>query len=314
MEVEIYPEFTKLPAAIPRKKNTAAQKDLNDRNSQKECVRTINENFGPRDLWCTFTYRRGCEPLDYNEALNNMRNYIRRIQRRRKRLGLPPTRYVGVIEWQEDEEKGIRCHHHVFFDGAMSMEEVEKLWGLGDRNELRKLDYDENALNGVGFYTTKAPRGRKKWISSVGLRKAVEKKSYTKFSAAAVGRMAKDRDAIRTAMEKKFPGYWYLEGNARANCCNKQFYISARLLKKAELGDEVTVQYTKLEGMPVPPITGRFCRVTRLYTVETPLGPQEWGEIVDARGRRHNLPARALIKTGSGRTQRTKPRRKRKCT
>ena len=126
--------------------------------------------------------------------------------------------------------------------------------------------------------------------------------------------MAKDRDAIRTAMEKKFPGYWYLEGNARANCCNKQFYISARLLKKAELGDEVTVQYTKLEGMPVPPITGRFCRVTRLYTVETPRGPQEWGEVVDARGRKHNLPARALIKTGSGRTQRTKPRRKRKCT
>ena len=172
-------------------------------------MRTINENFGPRDLWCTFTYRRGCEPLDYDEALNNMRNYIRRIQRRRKRMGLPPTRYVGVIEWQEDEEKGIRCHHHVFFDGAMPMEEVEELWGLGDRNELRKLDYDENALNGVGFYTTKAPRGRKKWISSVGLRKAAEKKSYTKFSAAAVGRMAKDRDAIRTAMEKKFPGYWY---------------------------------------------------------------------------------------------------------
>jgi len=82
LEVEIYPEFTKLPATIPRKKNTAAQKDLNDRNSQKECVRTINENFGPRDLWCTFTYRRGCEPLDYDEALNNMRNYIRRIQRR----------------------------------------------------------------------------------------------------------------------------------------------------------------------------------------------------------------------------------------
>ena len=314
LEVEIYPEFTKLPATLPRKKNTAAQKDLNDRNSQKECVRTINEKFGPRDLWCTFTYRRGCEPLDYDEALNNMRNYIRRIQRRRKRMGLPPTRYVGVIEWQEDEEKGIRCHHHVFFDGAMPMEEVEELWGLGDRNELRKLDYDENALNGVGFYTTKAPRGRKKWISSVGLRKAAEKKSYTKFSAAAVGRMAKDRDAIRTAMEKKFPGYWYLEGNARANCCNKQFYISARLLKKAEPGDEVTVQYTKLEGMPVPPITGRFCRVTRLYTVETPRGPQEWGEVVDARGRKHNLPARALIKTGSGRTHRTKPRRKRKCT
>ena len=112
--MDLYPDFTKLPSTSPRKKNTAAQKDLNDRNSRKECVRTINENFGPRDLWCTFTYRRGCEPLDYDEALNNMRNYIRRIQRRRKRMGLPPTRYVGVIEWQEDEEKGIRCHHHVF--------------------------------------------------------------------------------------------------------------------------------------------------------------------------------------------------------
>ncbi len=110
----------------------------------------------------------------------------------------------------------------MFFDGAMPMEEVEELWGLGDRNELRKLDYDENALNGVGFYTTKAPRGRKKWISSVGLRKAAEKRVTPNSAPPPWGEWQKT--VTRSARQwKKVPGYWYLEGNARANCCNKQF-------------------------------------------------------------------------------------------
>lgn len=94
-------------------------------------------------------------------------------------------------------------------------------------------------------------------------------------------------------------------------------------LKLASMGKAIA-EIKEFEGVPVDRLRelakakkeGRLvvlpCDVGDTVYVETPRGPQEWGEVVDARGRKHNLPARALIKTGSGRTQRTKPRRKRK--
>ena len=92
MEVEIYPEFTRLPSGVKRAKHLAAQRDLNERNSRKACTRVINENFGPRDLWATFTYAPGSEPLDFAEAQANISRYIKRLNYYRKKAGLPCAR------------------------------------------------------------------------------------------------------------------------------------------------------------------------------------------------------------------------------
>lgn len=106
LEVEIYPEFTKgqqseIPTEAQRKKQKLAQWNLNEKNSRKMCERVIIENFGDRDIWATLTYTDENLPETMEEAQKNMQNYIKRLNRRRKKLGLKNARYVYVTEFGE---------------------------------------------------------------------------------------------------------------------------------------------------------------------------------------------------------------------
>ena len=56
MDVEIYPEFRRgqkeqIPDEAKLKKQRQAQRNLNEKNSRKECERTINANFADNDIW-----------------------------------------------------------------------------------------------------------------------------------------------------------------------------------------------------------------------------------------------------------------------
>ena len=64
----------------------------------KYCGRLIIENFTNDDIWMTLTYAEGNEPACWDEAVKNMTNYIRRINYRRKKLGLPKAKYIYVTE------------------------------------------------------------------------------------------------------------------------------------------------------------------------------------------------------------------------
>lgn len=93
LEIEIYPEFVKgqEPKILTEdqiKKQKLAQWNLNEKNSRKMCERTINENFGDRDIWATLTYTDDQIPETMEEADRNMHNYIRRLNYRRKKQGL----------------------------------------------------------------------------------------------------------------------------------------------------------------------------------------------------------------------------------
>lgn len=254
MEVEVYPEFARPPSGVKRAKHLAAQRDLNERNSRKACTRVINENFGPHDLWATFTYAPGNEPLDFDEAQANISRYIKRLNYHRKKAGLPSARYVYVTEWQEggEDAEEIRCHHHIVMDGLFPMDEVEKLWKLGRRNQVRRLDCDRHGLSGLGMYITKAPRGKKKWCASVGLRPPRERKNHRDFGPAAVKKMALDHKEIAKRMERKYPGYWYEGGEVRCNPANRLLYVYAQLRRKARPGDHVTVCFDLLDGVRLP--------------------------------------------------------------
>ena len=254
MEVEVYPEFTRLPAGIKREKDRAAQRDLNDRNSRKECIRTINANFGPQDFWATLSYAAGNEPLDFEEAQKNIRNYIKRLNYRRKKADLQPARYVYVTEWQEggEDEEEIRCHHHIVLDGQLPMDEVESCWKLGRRNQVRRLDYDQNGLIGLGTYITKAPRGKKKWCASVGLKKPAQRKNHRDFGPGAMKKMARDPKEIAARLEKKYPGYWYEAASLRCNPVNHLLYLEARMRKRAAPGDRVSILHELLDGVRLP--------------------------------------------------------------
>lgn len=246
LEVEIYPEFTRkqqseIPEAGKKKKDRQAQRNLNEKNSRKQCERTINENFTDEDIWATFTYAEGNAPASMKVAQKNMQNYIRRLNYQRKKRGLPNARYVYVTECGD---KG-RWHHHIVLDGDMDIDTVEKLWTLGKRNQVRRLEKDENGLVGMAKYITK-PKGKgkkeaegkyqKTWTPSKGLKKPKEDKNHYKTKQSHVDRMVNGTLKVEDHMNKWYAeeGYTFAEAEIRYNKWNGQYYIYARMRKPKE--------------------------------------------------------------------------------
>lgn len=239
LEVEIYPEFGRdqknlIPPELSEKQKRA-QKKLNDTNSAKRCERTINENFSDRDIWATFTYSSGCVPESEEEAERNIKNYVRRLNYKRKKMGLPNARYVYTIEHGESG----RWHHHFVTDGDIDMDTIESLWNLGRRNQVRRLSKDENGLTGMGYYLAKEPKskkGSKKWVASKGLKKPDERVNHYKFKRKDVREMVRDANMVKPLMEKWYgpEGYIFTSAKVRYNDFNGRFYIYARMRKQVK--------------------------------------------------------------------------------
>lgn len=258
LEVEIYPEFTRkrqgeIPEEGRRKKDRQAQRNLNEKNSRKQCERVINENFDDGDIWATFTYSAENAPASMKVAKANMQNYIRRLNYQRKKRGLPNARYVYVTE---QGDKG-RWHHHIVLDGDMDMDTVEGLWILGKRNQVRRLEKDENGLVGMAKYVTK-PKGKgkdaeegkyqKTWTPSKGLKKPKEDKNHYKTKQSHVDKMVNGTLPVQEHMDKWYAadGYEFCESEIRYNKWNGQYYIYARMRKpKKEKGEKKREQAKK---------------------------------------------------------------------
>lgn len=229
-EVEVYPEFTR-KKDIPSyaKRNDKAQKKLNNKNARKHFIRLINVNF-EKGYAITFTYTDDNLPATMEDARKDMQNYVKKINRRRKKRGLDNMKYVYVTEW--NPKKKIRCHHHLICDDDLSMDELECAWTKGKRNKVERLDYDENGLNGLGDYLTKDPAGKKRWCSSNNLQKPVERKNHQTFKQKHVRDMVKDNNQIQHYMETKYPDYQFVDANIYYNDYNARYYIYAKMRKK----------------------------------------------------------------------------------
>lgn len=123
------------------------------------------------------------EPQDYFKVIHDQ-----------KKRGLPNARYVYVTE---QGDKG-RWHHHIVLDGDMDMDTVESLWTYGKRNQVRRLQKDENGLVGMAKYVSK-PKGKGKdseegkyqkiWTPSKNLKKPDEHKNHYKTKQSHVDKM-----------------------------------------------------------------------------------------------------------------------------
>ena len=210
-EVEIYPQFKKMDEVPPegrsiKKDNDKAQRNLNDKNARKYVERLINENFTDRDLWLTFTYDNEHLPPDgdIDAAIKNVQKFIRRVNYQRKKRGLPNARYVYVTAYNPTEE--IRWHHHIVMDGDMDMDVVEGCWKQSSRNEVRRLQKDENGLTGMAKYIVEEKnrvKSEKRWNSSQGLRDPDIKVVHSKRPTAKAGGYKKIGTYVET-MEKPF--------------------------------------------------------------------------------------------------------------
>ena len=164
LDVYIYPTYRQGRSRGKRSKPTsAAQAKLNQRHREEKLVRLLHANFTPDDLEIHLTYQQ--QPESPEEAQRLLRNYIRRVQRARKKQGLPPLKYIAVTE---KGSKNGRYHHHVTLSGGMDRDELEKLWGLGYANS-RRLQFTESGLAGLGHYIVKSPLYARAWNASKNL-------------------------------------------------------------------------------------------------------------------------------------------------
>lgn len=247
MDVEIYPEFRRqerslIPDEGRRKKQRQAQRNLNEKNSRKQCERLINENFTDRDIWATFTYTDENMPSSMKEAQKDMTNYIKRINYRRRKLKLKNARYIYVTECSE---KG-RWHHHIVMDGDIDMDTVEAAWNKGKRNEVRRLQKDENGLSGMAMYITKQKKQKgaagskyqKAWKASKGLKKPDVRKNHYKFKQKDVDEIVTGKAAVEDKLSKWYAGdgYTMTSCEIRYNVFNGRFYIAARMHRPPERG------------------------------------------------------------------------------
>ncbi len=235
-EVEIYPAFTRKKATELniKPKSKLAQKKLNDRNARKRAERLINANFESGDLWITLTYDNEHLPNDIEEALKNMKNYIRRINYRRTKLGLPKAKYIYVTEYSH--KKKIRCHHHMIMDKGLSMDEIESMWKCGKRNNVRRTHEDDiGGLTGLAKYLVKDPAGSKRWCSSTNLKKPVERKSYSAFRSRQVRKMVENRECVKTLLEKRYKNKLLVDFEIKKNEINGYYYVYARMTERRNI-------------------------------------------------------------------------------
>lgn len=234
IEVDIYPTFNvrhDMPRTKRRRESRPAQKNLNDKRARRYLNQLASTNFGKGDLWGTFTYRAGEEPESIDDAEKKFGNFIRRINRRRKRAGKENIKYIYVTEW-EDGEKGVRCHHHAILSGDVDRDEIEQLWYHGDRTETKRLAPDPDThIAGLVHYITKDPKGKKRWKTSKGLKKPTITRSYSKFGKTKVRKMACDYTLLESELKKKYKNARFVDAKVYQNEINGGFYIYARMVR-----------------------------------------------------------------------------------
>ena len=216
-----------IPAAGKRKPTKEEMQNLNDKNARKKVIRMLNTNFG-KGYWITHDYENRFLPESMEEALKDIQNYFRRVNRLLKKKGMERAKYLYVTEWEED----IRCHHHLVIDCGLTMDELNRLWTKGKRSELRPIDYDENGLTGMANYITKKPRGKRRWNTSKGnLKQPTIRKNHSTFKRKHARAMKEDFSAIERMLRQEYKGYVFKDAQVFINQVNAGIYIYAQLRK-----------------------------------------------------------------------------------
>ena len=235
-EVDITPRTDNAERAVKGKRGKKQkvtepkQKNLNDKNARRYLVQLGNGNFGIGDYHVTCTYADENLPATEEEAERIVGTFLRRIAYRRKKLNLPPLKYILVTEYgySKDGEKITRIHHHIIMNGGMSRDEIEMMW-TDERINWRKYEKDpeymnqvkqlgwvnadrlqlnENGIEALCMYVTKNPKGKKRWSSSRNLERPVQQPNADyKYTKREVENLAKSNDQGRAFFEKKFPRY-----------------------------------------------------------------------------------------------------------
>lgn len=151
---------------------SAAQRALNFRTAQGRLEMLLAANFGPRDLFCTLTYRDKDLPDCLAAAKECVREFIKTLRQQRNRES-SILKYIYVTEGKHGDK---RYHHHIVINAASSadLETICSLWRFGDVVDVERID--DRPYIDVARYITKEtaegkPVGAQMWTRSRNLEK-----------------------------------------------------------------------------------------------------------------------------------------------
>lgn len=233
-----------------KKESTIKRNEINTRRALEHHIRKVNCNFDKSDYVIHATFNSERRPLTRKEIDNAFSNYIKRINRKRKNMGLKNAKYMAVIEGGDGTEKEV--HFHIIIDGELDRNILEDLWGKRGFVNVDRLQPNEEGLTGLTKYMSKGhfeeledelkedfkekegdnekkKKGTKRWRTSKGnLRGPVIEVNDNRFKKNKVRDMFKNEPS-REEIEKLYPGYTLTYYKAVWNEEYDKYYIDIRL-------------------------------------------------------------------------------------
>lgn len=224
MEIDIIPRTSnqeKHVKGVRQKKKRVsrpAQQNLNDKNAKRYFVQLGNGNFSDNDIYLTLTYKNERLPKNEEEAEKLVKNYLRRIAYKRKKEGLEELKYVLVTEYSKDKDGAYltRIHHHIIMNHGVGRDDLEKMWtkqGKGRKRivlgfaNTKSIQTNENGIEGLCRYLVKDPQGRKRWSSSINLKRPTRRDNDYRYSKRKVEKLATSNDYGQEYFEKMYPNH-----------------------------------------------------------------------------------------------------------
>ncbi|MDR1805529.1 MAG: hypothetical protein LBQ80_01990 [Clostridium sp.] len=225
----------------------------NEKHARKRFVRKANANFGPEDITITLDYAD--EPLTWEQAQKDIRNYLRRIKAYRQRHSLSELKYIYTTAGGAPTGIGdtlTRIHHHVIMSG-MDRDTAERLWTHGKHPHCRRLQIDDkDGLAGLATYFFRQRRGdptpadssadidgkltsrqHRRWNCSKNLVEPQITSSDHKISRRRAARMAVDMEtAPREILTGIYTDYELADIEIKTSPYVAGYYIYARLYRK----------------------------------------------------------------------------------
>ena len=245
IDAEVFPVFGRQQKGDLRRARSQitreAQQRANDERSRRHLIQMVEANFTERDVAVTLSYA-GKAP-DPERIDKDIRNFLGRVRRRRKQLGLDELKYIYAIGGDEMPAAGYsgkRPHIHMIMNGGIDRDTLEAIWAKGYANADRLQPRDEG-LGGIAVYLTRQKQDRpqklgvRKWRGSRNLKQPIRRSRDARMPNSRVKRIAHDfRNEAKDVMEKLYPGYALQECTVRYSDIVDGVYIRCVMRKRKE--------------------------------------------------------------------------------
>lgn len=215
-----------------QKETGPKQKNLNDARAKRYFLQLAHGNFGKSDLVVHLTFADEYYPATPEEAMEILTKFLRRIAYERKRLKLPPLKYMAVIQVGRKKDGTHRLHFHVLMNGGLDRDAVENMWWVHKgtkKNQFKdrilygwanadRLRPNKKGISQMAGYMMLDSAGKKHWTQSQNLEFPWSRKNDSKYSRREIQKICsipEDCEDYLKYWEKQYPGYEYISSERK---------------------------------------------------------------------------------------------------